>query len=188
MYGYGSMDSKHIPAITEMGWGEPPQYYPSCSCGWQGVSVDTYPQDQLKPYPELIPLIEQYGVKQVYRTPRQTLGEKNDALKQVLIHIDYKPEIDSEYWSNEFSIVFEEYSRKVQDKEYELTLSVGKNLTALNQELLNMKQRIEIFNNNESAIPELNVELYEKVEKIIEEHRKEVFTIGEPGFFDNDRI
>lgn len=185
MYGYGSFDSKHKPTIVEIGWGEPPQHHPSCSCGWRGITIDTYPQDQLHPFPEVCLLIEEYGADQVYRGPHIALGEKNDALKQVLIHIDYNPDLDAEYWLNEFNKVFENYSKNIAEKEYAQALSLVKKLSGLNQELVNMEHRIDVFKNHKLTIPKFDAELHLKVEEITKEYAEKSYTSGEPGYLDN---
>lgn len=185
MYGYGSTNPQHKPRITEIaGWGEPATFHPSCSCGWYGLVIDTYPPEAMQTIPALESLVKEYGAKQVYREKNRTHGVKDDALKQLLLHIDYNPELDAEYSMKKFTEILNNYAKSVKSKEYEKSLLILKKLGKANEELLNMEHRKEVFKNHQLDIVEYKPELEAKVK---EESRKysDSLSIGEKEYLDN---
>jgi hypothetical protein len=78
--------SGHAPMLTTLGWGEPPSYSTSCSCGWQGLTVGTYtPELFIK---ELQPVLATYGPGAMLGE-HEVYGDRVDAVMVILEHLRY---------------------------------------------------------------------------------------------------
>lgn len=169
---YKSVDFKHKAIIDKLGWGEPPQYHSSCSCGWIGVEIDTFPNEETNFLPALKPLIAKYGIEQIVRGPNDSSGTKEDAVKQVLIHINYDPELDAKKTLNNFNELFTQYTKYINEGNFGQSFELVNNLQKAHKEILRMEERINIFENYELNIPAFNPALYKEVQEIVNEYRK----------------
>jgi len=169
---YISNDSQHKAVINVLGWGEPPQYHPSCSCGWIGVNIDTFPNEETN-FPHLLkPLIAKHGLEQIVRLPNGASGVKEDAVKQVLIHINYDPKLDSEKTLNNFNEVFAQYTKYVNEGNFGQSFELANNVQKAHEEILIMEERTNIFKNHELNIPEFDPEIYKEIQQKIDDNRK----------------
>lgn len=167
-----SMNSAHKAIIDKLGWGEPPQYHSSCSCGWIGVRIDTFPNEKTNFLPALKPLIAKYGIEQIARGPNAASGVKEDAVKQVLIHINYDPELDAKKTLNNFNELFTQYTKYINEGSFVQSFELVNNLKEAHKEILKMKERSYIFKNHKLNIPAFNPTLYKEIQQIVDEYRK----------------
>lgn len=179
MYGYGSMNADHKPAIKEdTGWGEPTIYYPQCSCGWYGVTIDSMPAEYvytlLYENSQLKKLVDKYGSNQIYRQPKVALGVENDAILQILKHINYSPESDAEYVNKSLNNILQKYNKSIAENDFKLALGFTESIQKIVSEMMNMTIRAEIFNNYHSNVADFDSEIYaKKLEAIAEDKNKE---------------
>lgn len=173
MYGYGSMNPKHVPRIDALGWGEPPQYYPSCSCGWTGISIDTYPEESLnrniKNHPQVQQLLEKYNLAKIVRKPKEALGTENDAIVQVLHHIDYDPIKDKKYHTNVLKKVLEKFNNNIDSHNYSQTLKTIKELELATEDMIDVEKRIDVFENYQLNIESFDPEIYAIYQRVLED-------------------
>lgn len=88
----------HIPSVKQVGWGEPPTYYTTCTCGWRGVTIRTpYYADSaaeveamMEPYRALA---RQYG-RDIMLNDNEAYGTSDDAFRQALAHVNYDSAAD----------------------------------------------------------------------------------------------
>lgn len=137
----------HITNIVGIGWGEPRDLFGHCSCGWNGTKIsETWGEDfDDSAYAEVFkPLVRKYGAKAVFTTEDETIGEYNDALVQVLHHVEYdKIDVNS---------MFEELERKISTLRDEFNskdlleiTKISQNVTYLTTEIVLAQQRLKIM-------------------------------------------
>jgi len=174
MYGFGSMNIEHQPNLeTEQGWGEPILYHPSCSCGWKGIVIDSMPVEYtstfIKEHPLLKPLIEKYGLQKVLRTPQSSHGNEDDAIIQILKHIDYDPKSDRNYFHQKVNNKVKEYTSNIDSEDFSQALFNANEIKDLTEEMINMKHRVYLSENYTSNIEEFDEKLYSVYRKVLNE-------------------
>lgn len=178
MYGFGSMNAEHQPKIDAIGWGEPPTYYPSCSCGWKGINIDSYPPESLlkgiKESSELKPYIDKYGLSKVVRQPDEALGVKNDAIIQVLEHIKYNPKLDRTYHLQTVETLIKKYKISIDEREFSQALNLSQKLEKATQDVLDMNNRVKVFENYSLNIDSFDPEIYSIYQRVLDDLTKPI--------------
>jgi hypothetical protein len=84
----------HLAEVLTIGWGEPPEFYTRCSCGWTGLRVVTDPRGA---------------------TNDAVTGNRTDAHIQVLHHIDYDPDADARHALTEYDDAVHQFRREATE-------------------------------------------------------------------------
>jgi hypothetical protein len=88
----------HTPQVKSYGWGEPPVYRTTCTCGWCGITIltpyyadpDAEVEAMIEPYRTIA---RQYG-RDIMLNDNETYGTSDDAFRQALAHLNYDPATD----------------------------------------------------------------------------------------------
>ena len=97
---------KHLWDVAAVGWGEPLEFYPSCTCGWTGITVHEqwWPEGDTGYSLFIQPLREvarKWEPEQVALASNAVFGTREDAIVQALHHVGYSPK---EELSNAFTL------------------------------------------------------------------------------------
>ena len=95
---FGVNYNGHAAAIRAVGWGEPKTIFVSCSCGWEGLTVEEkWFQDDEQDFSYFAEpfrtVARTYGPESTLREGA-VFGSHATALVQVLEHLGYDPEAD----------------------------------------------------------------------------------------------
>lgn len=80
------------------GWGEPLHFYPTCSCGWEGIQIAerwfSVDETEFAHLPEPFATVARtYGPDSLLNE-KSAYGTRKDAETQILSHLGYDPTID----------------------------------------------------------------------------------------------
>lgn len=96
-YHMGMPFKGHAVDAPQVGWGEPPSYYPRCSCGWTGLTVQTkWWSDNDPDYSYFVEpyrtVAQKWGPEQIHLN--EVYGNRPLATIQLLHHLNYDPQVD----------------------------------------------------------------------------------------------
>lgn len=150
-FGVAAQDS-HIPSLGREESSTTGSWRPFCSCGWSGIAIfELFDANALNSV--FKNFSDEHGLSSIL--PADAIfGNENDALVQVLNHLDYNPRDDEKYATEAFDSEvesvknFSEDLRSSQDR-YEVTFF----LTQLAEDLIDQKHRAAVWES--TPIPEL---------------------------------
>jgi len=144
MYGTEIETKEHIPQIQVTGWGEPEEYRISCHCGWRGLTVDTWPVDQMNLLEPDKTFVETWGLGLYNQLQDRVSGNRDTAMVQILHHLGYDPQADYVRANEAFEAAVEAF-KNVQG--YSETENSLRQLKKDAEELAEHKIRIHAWEN-----------------------------------------
>lgn len=159
----------HSVSIKTVGWGEPPSYYSSCSCGWNGRIIET--DDERKPenffIESLIPYLEKYTFE-ILLGENEIYGNEYTAIREVLEHLQL-----------DYVKLRANAKKKLNDKKEQLLGDVHEwtplELRELADDIENLAALGELQNFNENfplgeRRTPFNAEIYETQNRLLDEY------------------
>lgn len=169
--------TQHRPIISVSGHYDPSfEFYPRCSCGWMGISIEEDLTNDLKNsiIPPAQALVEEYGAK-VLLSPHSAFGDYADAVRLVLEHIEYDHYLDLALRVEEFSetkrLLTSSISKLPLDEEdHALIKDLSERINKNSHNLLEARMRGEVFLERSPLENQHIPELYALREKKYQEY------------------